>query len=117
MTFDFTYRGLVCQIRSTLISIKNALFFGNTPSKYSVSQSASSVLLIAENLNRKEVIIRNDAQGKQILYVAYESPATTAEAIRLEKNDILIEDRYTGAVYGIWDAAGSGFARITEVEK
>ena len=90
---------------------------GDTGAASSVAQSATSVSLIAANAARREVIIRNEPQGNETLYVAYGAAATLNEAVALRKGDVLIEDKYTGELFGIWSSAGSGNARITEVDK
>lgn len=104
-------------VNTELDAISAGVAPGDTGASASVSQSATSVELLAANAERREVIIRNEPQGNQVLYVAFGATATLNEAIALRKGDVLIEDKYTGQITGIWDAAGTGNARITEVDK
>lgn len=89
---------------------------GDTGSESSTSQSATSVTILAANANRVEAIIRNDTS--KILYLSFTATATTSSAIKLNKGDTYIADKYTGVIAGIWDsAAGGGNARVLEVTK
>lgn len=81
-----------------------------------VAQSASSVSLLASNVNRRQIIIFNVAG--QPLSVAFAATATlTAFSILIPANGNYVGslDGYTGVVSGIWKGAGSGNAVITEV--
>jgi hypothetical protein len=91
------------------------LGLADTGTGSTVSQSATSVTIIAANVDRKQVIIRNDAN--QALYLQHGATATTASAVALEKGDIYIEDKYTGIISGIWSGAGAGAARVNEQDK
>jgi hypothetical protein len=87
---------------------------GNQGTAYTVPVSLTSVVLIAANPDRKEVIIRNDSNHN--MYIFHGATATLTSAIRLRKEDTFIEDKYTGVISGIWDSvAGGGNAEITEV--
>ena len=78
-----------------------------------VALSVIEVLLIALNDARKSLILTNDTN--RTLYVKYGSGVTSASfTYKLSKGDTLIESDYNGAVYGIWDSAGSGDAKISE---
>ncbi len=88
---------------------------GDTGTASSVSQSATSVQILAANANRVEAIIRNDAN--QELFLQFGATATTSAAIKLEKGDTYIADKYTGEISGIWDSGTGGNARIIEVTK
>ncbi len=94
------------------ISINNSL--ANSNNHFDIPQSNTSLLLVASNENRKELIIRNDSQGNQKLYIGFNDPATLNNAVILSKNQIWIEDKFKGEIYGIWDGNGNGFARIEE---
>jgi len=94
----------------------DGLGLGDTGAASSVGISATSVPLIVANVDRKEIIIRNDTN--QDLFIAHGATATLSSAVRLKKNDTYIEDKYTGAISGIWtSAAGGGNAQITEIDK
>jgi len=91
------------------------LALGDTGVGTSVAVSITSVTLVAANVDRKEVIIRNDTNNN--LYIAHGATATTSSAVKLKKGDTYIEDRYVGIITGIWDSvAGGGNARITEID-
>ncbi len=94
----------------------DGLGLADTGAASTVAISVSSVSLLAANADRKQVIIRNDTN--QDLYIAHGSTATTSSAIRLKKNDVYLEDKYTGVISGIWDSvAGGGNAQIIEDTK
>ena len=87
-----------------------------TSAKTSVAQSATSVSLLAANLDRRFVTIFNEANAT--LYVSFGATASlTSYTVQIPKNGYFEsqEDGYTGAIDGIWTAAGAGNARITEV--
>ena len=93
----------------------DGLGLGTTGTGASVAISATSVTLLAANVDRKQAIIRNDTN--QNLYIAHGATATLSSAIKLKKGDTYIEDKYTGILSGIWDsAAGGGNAQITEID-
>lgn len=94
----------------------DGLGLADTGAASTVAISVSSVSLLTANADRKQVIIRNDTN--QDLYIAHGSTATTSSAIRLKKNDVYLEDKYTGVISGIWDSvAGGGNAQIIEDTK
>ena len=94
----------------------DGLGLGDTGAASSVGISATSVTLISANIDRKEVVIRNDTN--QDLFIAHGATATLSSAVRLKKNDTYIEDKYTGIITGIWtSAAGGGNAQVTEIDK
>jgi hypothetical protein len=90
--------------------------FGNSYSGLPfVAANAASVTLIGQNLNRKEVYIRNTSNQNLHIRLAA-GTATIPTPIMLKKDEILIEDRYTGEIRGIWESpASSGGATIMEV--
>ena len=94
----------------------DGLGLADTGAASTVAISVSSVSLLTANADRKQVIIRNDTN--QDLYIAHGSTATTSSAIRLKKNDVYLEDKYTGVISGIWGSvAGGGNAQIIEDTK
>jgi len=99
-----------------IVTNTNGLGLGDTGAASSVGISITSVTLIAANVDRKEVIIRNDSNRD--LFISQTATATLSSAVRLKKNDTYIEDKYTGIITGIWDSvAGGGNAQITEIDK
>jgi hypothetical protein len=91
-------------------------FAGHTPkaTHFKVSASTVSILLIAENHNRRGVTIHNDSTA--VLYIKLGEEATTSEF-----TDILLDGDYyetpygfSGPVYGIWSSA-TGQALLTEI--
>lgn len=86
-----------------------------TPTTTSVASSASSVLILAANVNRKGVLICNDSTA--ILRLSFSNPATTANAfVAIPAAGTFALDPSllaTGAIYGIWSAA-NGTAQVTE---
>jgi hypothetical protein len=100
----------------TIAANTDGLGLADTGAASTVAISVSSVSLLAANADRKQVIIRNDTN--QDLYIAHGSTATTSSAIRLKKNDVYLEDKYTGVISGIWGSvAGGGNAQIIEDTK
>lgn len=82
----------------------------------SVSQSASSVQLLAPNTARRFFSVHNNAG--QDLFIAFAATATTTSfTVKVPKNSYFESqtDGYTGEVSGIWSSAGGGNAKITEV--
>jgi hypothetical protein len=78
-----------------------------------VAQSATSVELLAEDLDRISFYVRNDSSN--ILYIALGATATTLDVIKLLPSDVYFEDKYTGVVSAIWDTAGAGNARVLDI--
>lgn len=105
-------------------ALKVAIVSGNgAPSSTSnlsqTAQSAASVQLLAANGARKDAYIYNQqGTGTANLYVALTSNAATLNAFtfRLAPNTgMALPLDYTGAITGIWDAAGAGAAAVTEL--
>jgi hypothetical protein len=86
----------------------------------SVAASTSSVSLLAANASRQGLYIYNDSTvgsgaNLRIAFAATASLTAFTAIIPPEgtfKFDSIV---YTGAISGIWDAAGGGNARITEL--
>lgn len=82
-----------------------------------VAQIATSVTLLAANTARMGAVFVNDSTS--ILYMKYGASASiTSYTYKMDPYDtveINANMLYTGLVSGIWAAAGSGNARVTEV--
>jgi hypothetical protein len=91
------------------------LVTSGTGTQTTVAASITSVSLLAPNVNRRMVVIRNDSA--YTLYVSFGATATSASHYELGAGDVLtLPDgpaMWTGAIFGIWLAA-SGNARIFE---
>lgn len=86
---------------------------GSDTNQITVALNTSETILLNANLSRKEVKITNDSN--QNLLVKYGTGITPSEyTYRLYKKDLVVFDDYDGAVYGKWEASGSGNAVITE---
>lgn len=86
----------------------------NSATLSSVSDTASSTILLTSSTSRKGFRIYNDSTAT--LYVKYGSTAsTTSYTIKLFPEGMLFEDGYNGRVDGIWSADASGAARITSL--
>lgn len=86
---------------------------GATSAPVSIAASATSIELLASNSDRVEGIIYNDSTSN--LYVLMGSGATTSNyTIKLETDESLVIDRYTGVVHGVWDSA-VGSAKVTDI--
>ena len=82
-----------------------------------VALSTTSVVLAAANADRRQLIIANDSNRN--LRVAFDATATATAFTVLLAAGAHYEaplDGYTGVVSGIWQSAGSGAARVTEIE-
>lgn len=80
-----------------------------------VAISATAVTLKASNVDRKRLTIAND--GNKDLYVKLGASATLTDyTVMLDRKGGYYElpFNYTGAITGIWSAAGTGGAQITE---
>jgi hypothetical protein len=86
-----------------------------TPTTTSVASSASSVTILAANVNRKGVSIANDSTAA--LRLSFSTPATSANAfIVMQPGSFLWLDQQlmiTNIIYGIW-ASANGTAQVTE---
>lgn len=79
----------------------------------SVNGSASSVLLLAANANRKNFSVYNDSSVNLYLACAA-SASTTAYTVKIPSQNLYESQLdYTGTVSGVWDSA-VGAARVTE---
>jgi hypothetical protein len=78
-----------------------------------VPSSDVPVLLSAQNLGRKELIIVND--GAYDLFVKYNSiPSLTNWSFKLKSGDTTVIKGIAVAVYGVWEEI-NGKALITEI--
>lgn len=79
-----------------------------------VASSVPSVQLLAANTSRIEAIIYNDSPT-DTLYVKYGTSASASSfTMKLEPDDAVSVDTYTGIIHGAWSAA-NGDAKVTEV--
>jgi hypothetical protein len=87
---------------------------GSATTNSSVARNVASVTLLAADVDRKEAKIRNNSTG--VLYLSHTSPATLNECVKLFQDDVYILDSTSEAIYGIWNSAGTGDARITQTK-
>jgi len=103
------------QLRASAVPVASTVP-GRTPTTVSVESSSTSQLIIAQNSNRKGLMINNLSQQK--LYLSFTSPATQANCfMQLYPDDFIAFDQqliFPNAVYGLW-AAASGRAQVTEL--
>lgn len=99
---------------STIATNTNGIGLGTTGAQTTVARSASSVTLVASNADRKEVMIRNDSAAK--LYINFGATATVNKGFELKNGDVLLDDKYSGVISGIWASGGAGNAEIIEVD-
>ena len=93
----------------------------STATTSNVTALATSVLLDAANTSRKGLTIYNHCD--KVLHVSFTSPASAnnsvadlvAETAGVNGGRYEVPFGYTGAVYGIWEAAPTGKANITEL--
>lgn len=82
-----------------------------------IAQNAASVQLLAANASRKDVSIFNDTAAN--LYVSFNGAASTANfKVQIAAGGYYSMQpgvTFTGVINGIWDAAGAGNARVTEL--
>ena len=79
-----------------------------------VNSSASSVTILAANIQRRQILVFNNSTKN--LHLAYGATSSlTAFSIKLLPGGLFIDSEgYTGIVSGIW-AAVNGNAQVTEV--
>ena len=105
----------------TLLELRSKLASGGesgsapaiTTTSTNVASSATSVSLLASNVNRKFASFRNDSTA--IAYIELGTTATTSSVYRLEPQGFMSLDNYTGVVSCIW-ASANGFMRVSEGE-
>jgi hypothetical protein len=88
-----------------------------TQSSVASATTAGGVAILASNANRLGCTITNtDANALYLFYGATGSVSATVFNHLLLTNDALIIEpgEYTGAICGIWAAAGSGAAKVCE---
>lgn len=81
-----------------------------------VAQSAVDVVLQASNVARRTIIFTNASKAN--LFVKLGSVATTALYSFVVSPNVplfLPMEWYTGVIHGIWSAAGTGVALVTEI--
>lgn len=92
-----------------------------TATATNVTAAATSTLLKAANASRKGLTIYNNSD--KVLHISLVSPATADSAcadLAAESGGILggyyeLPYGYAGAIYGIWEAAPTGKANLTEL--
>jgi hypothetical protein len=82
-----------------------------------VTQSATSVMIVAANTSRGYMIIHNDSPAN--LYIKYGTTASATSYTYKIRPDAIFEMHpsyhYESQIDGIWDAAGSGAAQVTDM--
>jgi hypothetical protein len=85
------------------------------PTTTSVASSATSVPVLAANVNRKGLSISNISSSK--LYLSFNDTASVANCfIEMQPGEFRLFDQqliFGNAIYGIWDAV-NGAAQVTE---
>lgn len=103
------------------VSLSNPLpIKKSAPASSSISHvavsTASDVIILASNTNRKGAIIENNSTG--ILYLLLGTGITSSSnrslAIAASDTFLLENGDYTGIIRGIWESDSSGNANITE---
>lgn len=90
--------------------------FGNAPTSSSVAQSlvAAAVIPASTTPTRRFMVANYPAAGTGRLLLAYgRVPTATDFDLIVNPYETLVEEAWQGLVYGIWDAAGAGFARVS----
>lgn len=104
-------------IDATIVGGVVAILSASSSSVSKILRSAVSVVLAAANADRLGLTIYNDSNRPLYIRVAT-GPATTDNwTVKLFKDDYyeVPFPGFTGEVTGIWDAAGAGQARVTEL--
>lgn len=97
-------------------TVGGAVATAGTATLSNVNDSATSVTVLAANTSRKGVVIHNDSsQALKLKYGATASATSYTVEIAAEGYWEMPSPIYTGVLDGIWDADGSGAARITEL--
>lgn len=83
------------------------------------TQNVSAVQLLAANAARRGIVIVNEVAAGEAggnLYVAFAGTASVTVYTNVIPPGGVWERKggYTGQIFGVWDAAGTGKARITE---
>jgi hypothetical protein len=85
--------------------------FGDTGTTATVALTAVSATVSIADTDKKEVVIVNTT-GKKI-WIKYGAAAVFGTGIIMQKDDILIVDRYRGLITGIMDTGESGNIQVT----
>jgi len=113
LTFDGNKLETTATITGT-VSVVAPSPIGNTAIEIQISDSTTSQLISASDVDRKQVIIINNSSKD--VWLRYVSPAIKDEGIKLKKNDIWVEDNYSGDIYGVWKDNANGELRVTEIK-
>lgn len=85
---------------------------GGAPAR--VAQNVADVTLLASNSNRIRAHIYNDTTAD--LRISYGATASATQfTVLIAPGSYHIVDDFVGAIHGIWSAAGTGGANITEI--
>lgn len=104
--------------RRLLLDSDGAIILSSQPSKATTGDNSAVSVLIASttilnaNGSRKGFVLRNN--GATNVYVSYETPAVAAIAFPILPGETYSDDAYTGALYGISDAAPND-VRVVEL--
>lgn len=79
-----------------------------------VNSAATSTVLLANNSQRKRLMIENTDTNRLHVLLNSGTASTTAYSFSLATNASMTVEGYTGQVVGIWAADGAGAAMITE---
>ncbi len=101
------------QLRATPVPVSKDKSATSTQTQ--VSDSATSVTILAANSDRIRATIVNDST--EILYLRESSTAatTTNYSWKVQPDGTVVIDDYTGQLTGIWASDGSGQATVSEV--
>lgn len=90
--------------------------FGNEPTTDSIAQSLVAQLVVPPSTTpmRRFMVANNPAAGTERLMLAYGRVPTALDFdVIVNPYETFIEEAWQGSVYGIWSAAGAGFARAS----
>lgn len=103
------------QLRAGPVPVQITAVSPRTPTTTSVAGTASSVLILAANANRKGFSVCNVSTNK--LYLSFTNPATVANCfIEMAPGSFLIFDQeliMSNAIYGVWTGS-NGACQVTE---
>lgn len=103
------------QLRATAVPVVASVAV-RSPTTTSIASANTSVLVLAQNANRKGLMINNQSTSK--LYLSFSNPASAGNSfIQMDPSSFLLLDHqmiFTSAIYGVWTSA-NGTAQITEL--
>ena len=89
--------------------------FGNAPTASSAPQSIASGAIVPTSTvaTRRFTVANNPAAGTERLLLAYGRVASLTDFdVIVNPYETFIEEAWQGTVFGLWTAAGAGFARV-----